>query len=181
MGYHGERWIPPDMEQETAQIKLLYDLLNCWNEWQYAGSLSEKMLTALVASLRHCKTLSLLCQVTRHNQRCGRLRRLDSLVRRFLAWLCAYAWIDGDGAPEAESQSLESSALRPGYRPRPCHSRSEKVRRFPHLVCDPHDAAQRERCRDARLYHSFINDDRRTTRTEIASGANRTRGAVWVA
>ena len=32
----GERWIPPAMEQETAQIKLLYDLLNCWNEWQYA-------------------------------------------------------------------------------------------------------------------------------------------------
>ena len=36
MGYHEGRWIPPAMEQETAQIKLLYDLLNCWNEWQYA-------------------------------------------------------------------------------------------------------------------------------------------------
>jgi hypothetical protein len=32
----GERWIPPDIEKETAQIKLLYDLLNCWHEWQYA-------------------------------------------------------------------------------------------------------------------------------------------------
>jgi hypothetical protein len=32
----GERWISPDIEQETAQIKLLYDLLNCWHEWQYA-------------------------------------------------------------------------------------------------------------------------------------------------
>jgi hypothetical protein len=32
----GERWIPPAMEQETAQIKLLYDLLHCWHEWQYA-------------------------------------------------------------------------------------------------------------------------------------------------
>jgi hypothetical protein len=32
----GERWIPPDMEKETTQIKLLYELLNCWHEWQYA-------------------------------------------------------------------------------------------------------------------------------------------------
>jgi len=27
---------PPDIEKEIAQIKLLYDLLNCWHEWQYA-------------------------------------------------------------------------------------------------------------------------------------------------
>ncbi len=36
MGYNRGTMDSPDMEKETAQIKLLYDLLNCWHEWQYA-------------------------------------------------------------------------------------------------------------------------------------------------